>query len=153
MAEQLGMPPPPPKKEGIMGLKHKAPPAPDFSEVKGDLNSMERRLRVLEEGVTNIRKSLQVAEHSMLTKNKNLLTEIRTLTSETVDIRKEISEIKEKILLVVKDLESSARINDVKVLEKYINLWNPVKFVTQEQVERIVDEKLKKLGRGSTKPK
>ena len=145
MAEQLGMPPPPPpKKEGIMGLKHKAPVAPDFSEVRGDINSLERRLRVLEEGVTNIRKSLQVAEHSMLTKNKSLLTEIRTLTSDMVEIKKEIFEIKEKILLVVKDLESNAKINDVKVLEKYINLWNPVKFVTQEQVERIIEEKLKR---------
>ena len=144
MAEQLGMPPPPPpKKEGIMGLKHKAPVAPDFSEVRGDINSLERRLRVLEEGVTNIRKSLQVAEHSMLTKNKTLLTEIRTLTSDMVEIKKEIFEIKEKVLLVIKDLEDTAKVNDVKVLEKYINLWNPVKFVTQEQVERIIDEKLK----------
>ena len=152
MAEQLGMPPPPPKKEGIMGLKHKAPAAPDFSEVKGDINILERRLRVLEEGVTNIRKSLQVAEHSMLTKNKSLLTEMRTLNSDIVDIKKEIFEIKEKILLVVKDLESNAKINDVKVLEKYINLWNPIKFVTQEQVERIIDEKLR-LARASNRNK
>lgn len=145
MAEQLGMPtPPPPKKAGIGMFKHKtAAPTPGFSEVKGDINNLERRLRVLEEGFTNIRRSLQVAEQNMLSKNKTFSTEIRTLTSDINEIRKEISDIKEKVLMVLKELESAAKINEVKVLEKYINLWNPVKFVTQNEVEQIIDEKLK----------
>jgi predicted RNase H-like nuclease (RuvC/YqgF family) len=147
MAQQLGMPPPPPQRGGGIGgmFKHKAPsPGPDFTEVKGDINNLERRLRVLEEGFTNIRRSLQVAEHNMLAKNKTFSTEIRTLTSDVTEIRKEISDIKEKIFMMVKELESAAKINEVKVLEKYINLWNPIKFVTQDEVERIIDEKLKK---------
>jgi hypothetical protein len=32
----------------------------------------------------------------------------------------------------------------VKVLEKYINFWNPVKFVTQNEVEAIVKEMIQK---------
>lgn len=143
MAEQLGMPPPP-KKGVIGGFKHKPPATPDFSEVKRDVNSLERRLRVLEEGFTNIRRSLQVAEHNMLSKSKTFSTELRTLTSEIDDIKKEITDIKETILILVKDLEGAAKINEVKVLEKYINLWNPIKFVTQNEVERIIDEKLKR---------
>ena len=141
MAEQLGMPLPP-KKTGM--FKHKAPVAPDFSEVKGDINNLERRLRILEEGFTNIRRSLQVAEQNMLSKSKTFSTEIRTSTSEIHDTKKEIADIKEKILMLAKELESAAKLNEVKVLEKYINLWNPVKFVTQDEVERIIDEKLKK---------
>lgn len=142
MTEHLGMPPPPQKGTGV--FKHKSPVIPDFSEVKGDINNLERRLRVLEEGFTNIRRSLQVAEQNMLSKNKTFSTEIRTLTSEIDDIKNEIKDIKEKILMLVKDLEGAAKINEVKVLEKYINLWNPIKFVTQNEVEKIIDEKLAK---------
>ncbi|MBL7054263.1 hypothetical protein ISS05_00730 [Candidatus Woesearchaeota archaeon] len=142
MPEEFGMPPPP-KKEGTGMFKHKAPVAPDFSEVKGEMNNLERRLKVLEEAFTNIRKGLQVAEQNMLSKNKTSSTDIKTLTSDINEIRKEMLDMKEKILMIVKDLEGAAKINEVKVLEKYINLWNPVKFVTQNEVERIIDEKIK----------
>ena len=79
----------------------------------------------------------------MLSKNKTSSTDIKTLTSDINEIRKEMLDMKEKILMIVKDLEGAAKINEVKVLEKYINLWNPVKFVTQNEVERIIDEKIK----------
>lgn len=141
----MGMPPPP-KKDTLGGMfKHKAPePSPDFGEVKDSLNTLERRLRVLEESFTNMRRSLQVTEQNILNKNKGFSSDIRTLTSEFDDLRKEIADIKEKIVLIIKDMEDSAKINDVKVLEKYINMWNPIKFVTQKEVEQIIDEKLKK---------
>jgi DNA repair exonuclease SbcCD ATPase subunit len=144
MAEELGMPPPPQK--GGMGsvFKHKVPPpSHELSEMKDDINSVERRLKVLEESFTNIRRSLQVAEQNMLSKNKIFSTEIRTLTSEIDDIKKEISDIKEKIMMLIKELGNTAKINDVKILEKYINLWDPIKFATRNEVERIIDEKLK----------
>ena len=137
---------PPPIKENVGGMfKHKEQPAaPNFNDVKGDISSLERRLRSLEEGFTNMRRTIQVAEHNMVSKNKIFTTEIRTLTSEIDEVKKEIADIKEKVLIILKDLESAAKITEVKVLEKYINLWNPIKFVTQNEVERIIDEKLKK---------
>ncbi len=138
------MPPPPQKKAMRSVFKHKAStPAPDFNEFKEEVSSMERRLRVLEGGFTNIRRSLQVAEQNMLSKHKVFSTEARTLTSEIDDMKKEMADIKEKILMLIKELGTAAKINEVKVLEKYINLWNPVKFVTQGDVERIIDEKLR----------
>lgn len=145
MEQQMGGMPPPPqqgKTENSL-FKHKTPPKePDFSEVRDDMNNLERRLRILEESLKNIRKSLQVAEQNMLSKNKTFSTEIKTLTSEIDETKKEISEIKEKVMMILRELESAAKIDEVKVLEKYINLWNPIKFVTAQEVERIVDEKL-----------
>ena len=41
-------------------------------------------------------------------------------------------------------MKTSAKRDEVKVHEKYINLWNPVKFVTQNEVESIVKEILGK---------
>ena len=45
---------------------------------------------------------------------------------------------------LVKELQTAAKRDEVKVLEKYINLWNPVKFVTQNEVEQIVKEMLER---------
>jgi regulator of replication initiation timing len=127
------------------GLFHKnAPPQLDLKEFTEDIGNLGRRLRILEESITNIRRAIQVTEQNMLDKNKIFATEIRTLTSDMGDMKTEISEIKEKIVEVVGELKESAKRDEVKVLEKYINFWNPVNFVTQNEVETIVKEILKK---------
>lgn len=133
------------------GLFHKNEPQPDLSSFSEDMGNLGRRLRLLEESSTNMRRALQVTEQNMLGKNKVFATDIRTLTSDIRDIKQEISQIKEKIIEVVNELKESAKRDEVKVLERYINFWNPVKFVTQNEVEDIVKEILKKNKEKSTK--
>ena len=136
------------------GLFHKKGPVqPDMSAFTEDIGNLGRRLRILEESITNLRRALQVTERNMLGKNKVFATEIRTLTSDIGDIKKEISEIKEKIVDLVNELKESAKREEVKVLEKYINFWNPVKFVTQNEVEALVKEILKRENTKSTNKK
>jgi len=131
----------PPQTNPHPGLFHKkAPVQPDMSAFTEDIGNMGRRLRILEESITNIRRALQVTEQNMLGKNKTFSTEIRTLTSDISDIKAVISEIKEKILEVVNELKDAAKRDEVKVLEKYINFWNPVNFVTHNEVDALVKE-------------
>ena len=125
------------------GFFHKNVAAQPDSALSDDIANLGRRLRILEEGLTNVRKITQVTEQNMLEKNKAFSTDIRTLTSDINEIKSEINEIKERIVEIVKELEESAKRGDVKVLEKYINFWNPVNFVTQNEVEALVKEILK----------
>ena len=146
MEPQATLPPPPPKKhEGILKFGHSPQPeAPDFSGMTTDINTLSRRLRLLEEGFTNLRRFFQITEENIITKNKYYSAEIKTLTSDISEIRKEIQELKDKFFLIIKELQTVARKEEVKVLEKYINLWNPIKFVTQNEVEQIINEVLEK---------
>jgi leucyl-tRNA synthetase len=126
-------------------LFHKNIPAqPDFRGIQEDVSNISRRLRTLEEGFTNLRRALQVTDQNMLAKHKMFSTEIRTVTSDIGEIKSDINEIKEKIIEMVNDLEAAAKKEEVKILEKYINFWNPLKFVTQNEVEAIVKEILNK---------
>ena len=120
------------------------PQQPDFGAVQEDISNISRRLRTLEESFTNLRRALQVTDQNMLGKNKVFATEIRTITLDISDIKNNINEIKEKIMEMVNELEEVAKKEEVKVLEKYINFWNPIKFVTQNEVEAIVKDILKR---------
>ena len=134
------------------GLFHKKAPAqPDLKAFTDDIGNLGRRLRLLEESITTIRRALQVTEQNMLGKNKLFATDIRALTSDISDMKTEINELKERMLDLVKELKETAKRDEVKVLEKYINFWNPVKFVTQNEVEAIVKEILKKEKESKTK--
>src|SRR3990167_7546340 len=146
MDAQSSLPPPPPKRhEGILKFGHQQQPeAPDFSGMTTDMNTLSRRLRLLEEGFTNLRRFFQVIEENIISKNKHYSAEIKTLASDISEIRKEIQELKDKLILVIRELQSVARKEEVKVLEKYISMWNPIKFVTQNEIEGIINEVLDK---------
>lgn len=144
--QEQPLPPPPKKHEGILkfGRAQQQQEAPDLSGITTDINTVSRRLRLLEEGFTNLRRFFQVTEENMVAKNKHFSAEVKTLTSDINEIRKEIQELKDKLLLVIRELQTVARKEEVKVLEKYINLWNPIKFVTQNEVEQIINDVLEK---------
>ncbi len=135
--------PPPPKKHALSFGKQEQQ-GPDLSSVNADINTLSRRLKLIEEGYTNLRRFFQVTEENIIAKNKHYSAELKTINSDVVEIRKEIQEIKDKLMLVIKELQSVARKEEVKVLEKYINLWNPVKFVSQNEIEGIINEVLEK---------
>ena len=140
--EETNLPPPPPKKhEGLLKFGHaQQQESPEVISIASDINTLSRRLRLLEEGFTNLRRFFQVTEENIIAKNKHFSADIKTLTSDINEIRKEIQELKEKLLLVIRELQTVARKEDVKVLEKYINLWNPLQFVTHNEVEQIINE-------------
>lgn len=148
MPAQETLPPPPKKHEGIITFGHSQRQEPfDISEITNDVNTVSRRLRLLEESFTNLRKFFQVTEENVIAKNKHFSAEIKTLVSDINEVRKEIIELKDKLFLVIRELQNVARKEDVKVLEKYINLWNPIKFVSQNEVEQIINEILEKKQR------
>lgn len=136
--------PPPPKKQGILGFGKQQVPAPEFGDVNEDMNTLSRRLRLLEEGFANLRRFFQITEENIIAKNKHYSAEIKTMTSDIMEVRKEMQELRDKLGLVIRELQTVARREEVKVLEKYINLWNPIRFVTHNEVESIINEVLDK---------
>ena len=144
--QSSSLPPPPQRKQAglIFGREQQPQEMAEASNVTTDINTLSRRLRLLEEGFTNLRRFFQVTEENVIAKNKHFSVEIKTLTSDINEIRKEIQDLREKLMLVIRELQTVARKEEVKVLEKYINLWNPIKFVTQNEVEQIIDEVLEK---------
>lgn len=108
------------------------------SDVTDQMRNLSRRLRVLEERYANQRKNMQVMEHNMLNDSKKIQNQTHTIQVDFDDLKKQIYELKQKFDLLAAELSDTAKREDVIVLEKYINLWEPVNFVTRNEVERIV---------------
>ncbi len=132
--------PPEEKKHGGLFKHETAPeqPPPISEELEGTIS----RLRILEERYTNLQTEVRVTEENMIRRNKKLTIELKTLTSDINELRKEINEIKDRVLMVVKEFQNFAKKEDVKVLQKYIDMWQPMNFVTHKEVGEIIDEKL-----------
>jgi hypothetical protein len=70
------------------------------------------------------------------------MNEVKVINSEITDINSKITEIQDRILLIIKELKLTAKKEDVDVMKRYVELWNPMRFVTKDQVEKIVREVL-----------
>ena len=101
---------------------------------------MVSRTRVLEGKYNLLRDRVLVINQNMIDEYKRLLIELKGLNSDIKDVRDDVFKIKEALKHLIKELDLFARKEDVKVLEKYINLWNPMKFTTEQDVINIIKE-------------
>jgi len=116
----------------------------DLSTILSDLNA---RVRILESKYNTFGERLLVVNQNMIEEYKHMVSDIRAIDSDVRELQREILRLKESMHDIIKELGFFARKDDVKVLEKYINLWNPLKFVTEKEVERIVEGMLKPKGK------
>ncbi len=138
-----------PSSGGIGGMFGKkpviAPIGPNVQEIADNVNDISRRMRVIEERYFNMRKKLQVIEHNMLHNNKKIFDEIKVTNSDFHEVKRDIDDVKTKFMLIVKEIKMLAKKEDVDVISKYVDMWQPVNFVTRKEVQKMIDERLKEL--------
>jgi hypothetical protein len=122
------------------GKAPKGPEGPSMGFLSQEISNLSTRLRVLEERGSNVRKKQQLIEQSMLSHRKKFTDETNLLKDEIDEIRRTMTEIENRIIMLIKELRLSAKKEDVDMLKKYVELWEPVNFVTQNQVEKIVED-------------
>ncbi|MBI5398404.1 hypothetical protein HZB03_02970 [Candidatus Woesearchaeota archaeon] len=139
-----GAPPQTPAKPagGLFAAKPRTGPNIEaaLSDMAGEVNNIGRRLRVLEERYTNLRKKTQVTDQNMLAANKRMMTEIHATLASVDDLKKDLTEMHEKFAMMIREIKECAKRQDVAVLQKYISFWEPMNFVTRESVSKMVQE-------------
>ncbi|MBS3150332.1 hypothetical protein J4425_00805 [Candidatus Woesearchaeota archaeon] len=106
----------------------------------GQEDSLER-LRLIESRYGMLRDRMIIVNQNMIDEYKKLSQNIKILDSEIKDVKKDMIQIKDALNAVSRELKNFSKVEDFKVLEKYINFWNPLKFVTEEEVLRIIKDK------------
>lgn len=113
-------------------------------ELSSLVKDLTRRLRQIEERYSNIRKSMQVTEQNMISQSKKNTTDKKALQADIAELKKHIKNMGEEMKIVAKELGTSAKKEDVKLLEKYISFWDPLSFVTRRELQKEVKRLVKK---------
>ncbi len=131
-------------------------------QITGDqlLNELSNRVRILESKQTLFTERLLNVNQNMIEQYKQITKEIKANREEIKEIKKEIFELQNIIQHLTEEATDFAKRDHVKVLEKYIKLWNPLNFVTEKDIEKMIEKKLKEVKEGgkrtntrSVKPK
>ncbi len=148
MAEQTTPALNPEKKDGPKPEpKHPKHTDAGMSDLTGQLNTVARTVKILEDKYYNLRKKVQLNEENSLSTNKKLSDDMKVMQSDILEVKRSVENIKDTIRLIVKELKLTAKAEDVKVVEKYPDLWEPVDFITRKEakkmIEQAVEEKFK----------
>ena len=135
----------PPPKKGLFGSKKPDIPAP-ASAPNEEMATLARRLRLLEERYGRVENNLRNIEDHLNDMSRDFSRMLNSIKSKVDLSNSRLDEMQDRMLVFIKELQLLSKKEDVDVIKKYINYWNPVKFVQATQVEKIVKDVLHELG-------
>jgi hypothetical protein len=115
--------------------------AKQITEILADL---DRRVKVLEDRYTNLRKKTQFSEQNLLETEKNMSKELRGMQEATMNLKTNLDDVGEKLSLFSSEFDNVAKKTDLTILQKYMDLWQPMNFVTRADLKAILEEMHKK---------
>ncbi|PIZ51879.1 hypothetical protein COY27_02230 [Candidatus Woesearchaeota archaeon CG_4_10_14_0_2_um_filter_33_13] len=122
---------------------------------QNDLDSAKLYLWVksLEGKVNNLTREFDSVKNDFIKKNNEIRKEVKTLNDDLIEFKHQHEKTLEKMDLIIKELGQTAGIEELNTLKKYMDLWNPLNFVTQRDIERIIENKLASKKNQSEKEK
>lgn len=99
-------------------------------------------VKSLESKVNAIVREVDLIKNDFIKKNTSLRQEIKIVGEETLELKRDQEKTLQKMDLIIKELRQTAGIEEVLTLKKYLEFWNPLHFVTQRDLERLVEIKM-----------
>ena len=104
------------------------------------------RVRDIESKVVILRDRIFVTDQNMIEEYRSINLQLKNINNEMKGIKADLTKVKQTIRHMITGVEAFARKDDLKVLERYINLWNPLHFTTEKEVKLLIDKSLKDKG-------
>jgi len=138
----------PVEKKGGQGLglfkkKEEKPIGPSNVDILESINAIDRRLRTLESRYNDISRKIHFMDKSNTTERKRIFDELKAADSINLEQKRDITEIRSTLTKVISELKNFAVVEDLNTLKKYIELWDPLNFVTRAEVIGIIEEIIK----------
>ncbi|RME52680.1 hypothetical protein D6783_04065 [Candidatus Woesearchaeota archaeon] len=112
----------------------------DLLEISQNVNNVASRLRVMEDRYGNLRSKLELSDKGLLDFERETSAHVKALRAQLEALRKEVAEATGKIERMVKELENTVKASDFQVIEKYVDAWQPLEFVTRRELASLLEE-------------
>ena len=117
-----------------------AEPIPKKQEFNTDINELLRRLRVLEERYSNLRRKHHITEQNMINDSNRIQDDIKVIRSVVNDIKNEVQEVNNKMQKLSDEVQGAVPKRDLNLLSKYLEFWEPMEFMRKDEAETTIRE-------------
>ncbi len=115
----------------------------EFSE---HISNLSGRMKLVEERIDSLRGHIDIIDNSLMEKHKAVISELREVEDSVRSMRGDLEEVKSLVERLAKRLEELASREEVKILERYVSMWQPMNFVTRNEVAAVVKSILSESG-------
>ena len=102
-------------------------------------------IKGVESKVNTLVREVDVLKNDYIKKHNDLKRELKLFNEDALALKRAQDQAQQKMDLVIKELKQTAGVEDVAVLKKYVEFWNPINFVTQKDLDRAVQAKMAQL--------
>lgn len=106
-----------------------------------DVNS---KLADLEEKYNLLRERVITLGDTVINSRDSLNKEIIIIKDDIKDIKAQIETLNESIQHIITELSNFSRKEEIEIFQRYMKMFEPIKFVREEDVGKIVREEIKK---------
>ncbi len=117
-------------------------PPPGLQRLQENVTETASRLAILEERLANLRKKEQLTEQNLITYGRETRMDLKALSETLTDLSRKVQEVKETIDAMAGELSTAVQKHEFMVLERYLDLWQPLSFVTREEAKLLIRDAL-----------
>ncbi|MFH0711007.1 MAG: hypothetical protein V1944_00345 [Candidatus Aenigmatarchaeota archaeon] len=114
------------------------------NELVRRLNENSRRLRIMEQKLDKLETSMDLLEENTLNRMNDMKIGLERISAKISAVGDKLVGIETDMMRINKELGKAATKSEVKQIETFIDLVNPItaKFVTKDELERAFEDKL-----------
>ena len=120
-------------KRGNMEQRESEAISAMISDFSSHLNTLEEKLQLLRERVS-------ILSQTLLKQNDRLNKDMSELKGEISKVKDENEKMKEAISHIVLESSNFARKDELMGVQRYMKLFEPLNFVNEEEVKKIVEK-------------
>lgn len=126
---------------GDASKKDAKPKVEDTGINISNISVLSTKLKILEERYATLRKKIQNTDQNLIQSQKDEFHEFKLLNDDLVNLKMNLKNLNEKISLLDEEVNNFADKRDFMILEKYVNYWQPMDFVTRKEVNNFLRKK------------
>lgn len=109
-------------------------------EVYKSIADIASSIRVLEDRYMNLRRKSQLTDQSLIDFQKDYYKEKKHINEEITEAKIKLQELIEELKIIREELKDTVKQKDLKILDKYLDLWEPMQFVTRNEVKKMLED-------------
>lgn len=109
-------------------------------EILTDLNT---KIKDLDEKNSLLNEKVLLLGQSLLKQEERIMREMALLKDNLKEMRNDLDRLKEGINHIIHESENFARKDELRIMEKYMKIWEPLKFVKEDEVKKMISEAMK----------
>jgi len=108
------------------------------------LSSYGARIKDIQERGNMLKERVLVLGQSFLKQEDDIRKDVAEIKDELKELRLDTERVKERVENLIAESENFARREELRIVEKQMKLWEPLKFVKIDEVKSMIEEAFEK---------